>query len=168
MLPDRLKISNPGGLFGSLTMDKLGTRGGTASRNRFLTQILEDVPYTDYDGNVGCVVENRGSGILTINRELADALMERPIMRSTLDEFEIVFRHRRMTEQEGSGYSKGNVEAAVLAYFTEHESASTSEVAKVSGMSVKTVGRYIRRLLDEELLEPIGTKNSPKRRYRLS
>lgn len=168
MFPDRLEISNPGGLFGSLTVDKLGTRGGTASRNRFLARILEDVPYTDYDGNVGRVVENRGSGIPTINRELADALMERPIVRSNLDEFDIMFRHRRMTEQEGSGYSKGNVEAAILAYFTEHESASTSEVAKASGMSIKTAGRYIRRLLEEGLLEPIGTKNSPKRRYRLS
>lgn len=168
MFPDRLEISNPGGLFGSLTVDRLGTRGGTASRNRFLARILEDVPYTDFDGSVGRVVENRGSGIPTINRELADALMESPVVRSTLDEFEIVFRHRRMTEQEGSGYTRGNVEAAVLAYFAEHESASTSEVAKASGMSAKTAGRYIKRLLDEGLLEAIGARNSPKRRYRLS
>ena len=101
-------------------------------------------------------------------RELADALMDSPILRSTLDEFDITFRHRRMTEAEGAGYSRGNVEEAVLAYFTEHESASTSEVAKASGMSTKTALRYIKALLDEGLLEPIGTKNSPKRRYRLS
>lgn len=168
LFPDRLEISNPGGLFGSLTLERLGTRGGTASRNRFLARILEDAPYTDYDGSTGRVVENRGSGIPTINRELADALMERPVVRSTLDGFEIVFRHRRMTEQEGGGYSRGNTEAAVLAYFGEHESASTSEVARASGMSTKTARRYIRMLLDEGLLEPIGTKNSPKRRYRLS
>lgn len=168
MYPDRLEVSNPGGLFGSLTVDRLGKKGGTASRNQFLARILEDVPYTDYDGSTGRVVENRGSGIPTINRELADALMDSPLLRSTLDEFDITFRHRRMTEAEGAGYSRGNVEEAVLAYFTEHESASTSEVAKASGMSTKTALRYIKALLDEGLLEPIGTKNSPKRRYRLS
>ena len=168
MYPDRLEVSNPGGLFGSLTVDRLGKKGGTASRNQFLARILEDVPYADYDGSTGRVVENRGSGIPTINRELADALMDRPILRSTLDEFDITFRHRRMTEAEGAGYSKGNVEEAVLAYFTEHESASTSEVAKASGMSTKTARRYIKDLLDEGVLEPIGTKNSPKRRCRLS
>jgi ATP-dependent DNA helicase RecG len=74
-------------------------------------------------------------------RELADALMDSPILRSTLDEFDITFRHRRMTEAEGAGYSRGNAEEAVLAYFTEHESASTSEVAKASGMSAKTALR---------------------------
>lgn len=168
MYPDRLEVSNPGGLFGSLTVDRLGERGGTASRNQFLARILEDVPYTDYDGSTGRVVENRGSGIPTINRELADALMERPIVRSTLDGFDITFRHRRMTEAEGAGYSKGNMAEAVLTYFSEHESASTSEVAKASGTSTKTALRYIKALLDEGLLEPIGTKNSPKRRYRLS
>ncbi len=168
MYPDRLEVSNPGGLFGSLTVDRLGERGGTASRNQFLARILEDVPYTDYDGSTGRVVENRGSGIPTINRELADALMERPIVHSTLDGFDITFRHRRMTEAEGAGYSKGNMEEAVLAYFSEHESASTFEVAKASGTSTKTALRYIKALLDEGLLEPIGTKNSPKRRYRLS
>ena len=101
-------------------------------------------------------------------RELAGALMDSPILRSTLDEFDITFRHRRMIEAEGAGCSRGNVEEAVPAYFTEHESASTSEVAKASGMSTKTALRYIKALLDEGLLEPIGTKNSPKRRYRLS
>ncbi|MCI7439143.1 MAG: putative DNA binding domain-containing protein [Coriobacteriaceae bacterium] len=168
MYPDRLEISNPGGLFGSLTLDRLGKKGGTASRNQFLARMLEDVPYTDYDGSVGRVVENRGSGIPTINRELEDALMESPIVRSTLDEFNITFRHRRMTEAEGAGYTRDHVEAAVLAYFAERESASTSEVAKASGMSTKTALRYIKALLNEGLLEPIGTKNSPKRRYRMS
>jgi len=168
MYPDRLEISNPGGLFASLTVDQLGERGGTASRNQFLARILEDVPYTDYNGDTGRVVENRGSGILTINRELEDALMDKPIMRSTLDDFVITFRHRKMTEAEDAGYTRKNVEEAILAYFADHKSASTSEIAKASGMSAKTVRRYINELLDEGLLEPIGTRNSPKRRYRLS
>ena len=41
-------------------------------------------------------------------------------------------------------------------------------VAKASGMSTKTALRHIKALLNEGLLEPIGAKNGPKRRYRLS
>ena len=165
---DRMEISNPGGLFGALTIEKLGTRGATASRNQFLSRILEDVPYTDYDGRTGRVVENRGSGYPTINKELTDALMPKPVAQSTLDEFDLTFRHRRMTEQEGKSYSRRNVDGAILSYLTERESASASEIARASGISLKTVREYVSRLLDEGLIDAIGTRNSPKRRYRLT
>lgn len=168
LFPDRLEISNPGGLYGNLTVDRLGTKGATASRNKYLARILEDVPYTDYDGSTGRVVENRGSGYPTISHALASALMDKPIIQSTLDEFDILFRHRRMTEEEGRGYSRGNVEQAILSYLSTRGSASASEVARASGMSVKTIRRYLSNLVDEGVLESIGTKNSPKHRYRLS
>ncbi len=168
LYPDRLEISNPGGLFGILTVEKLGAKGATASRNQFLARILEDVPYTDYDGRVGRVVENRGSGYPTINRELEKSLMPAPIAHSSLDEFDLVLRHRRMTEQEDKAHTKRNVEEAILSFLSERESASTSEIAKASGMGIKTVRTYIARLLATGLLEPIGMKNSPKRRYRLN
>ena len=168
LYPDRLEITNPGGLFGSLTIDRLGERGATASRNQFLSRILEDVPYTDYDGRVGRVVENRGSGYPTINRELEEALMPAPIAQSTLNQFELVLRHRRMTEQEGGGYSKSNVEEAILSFLSEKGSASSAELAHASGMTQKTIRRYLASLMDEGVIEAIGTMNSPKRRYRLS
>lgn len=78
LYPDRLEISNPGGLYGSLTVDQLGQRGGTASRNQALARILEEVPYTDIDGRRGHVVENRGTGYPIIRNALADALMASP------------------------------------------------------------------------------------------
>ena len=110
---------------------------------------------------------NRGSGYPTIKMSLEKTLMGKPIVRSTLDEFDILFRHRRMTEGEGYSYSRANVEEAILSYFAEHESASSSEVAKAVGMTMKTVRRYLSRLVEDGTLEPIETKNSPKRRYRL-
>ena len=168
LYPDRLEVSNPGGLFGALTVDQLGQRGGTSSRNQFLARILEDVSYVDYDGRAGRVVENRGSGFPTINRELEEALMSKPIVRSSLNGFDFIVRHRRMTDEESRGYSKLNVEDAILAYLAERESASTSEVARAAGMSSKTIRGYINKLVDEGVLDAIGTKNSPKRRYRIS
>lgn len=167
LYPDRMELSNPGGLFGSLTVERLGQRGATASRNQFLARILEDVPYSDVDGRVGRVVENRGSGYPTINRELEQALMPAPIAKSTLDEFVLIMRHRRMADQEDRSYTKENVKTAILGYIADRESVSTSELAKASGMSVKTVRRYLSALMEEGIVEGIGAANSPKRRYRL-
>ena len=73
-----------------------------------------------------------------------------------------------MTEQEGRAYSKSNVEDAILAFLSERESASASEIAKASGIGIKTIRGYISKLLDDGTLDAIGTRNSPKRRYRFS
>ena len=113
------------------------------------------------------MVENRGSGYLTINGELEKALLDKPIVKSDLDGFAFVVRHRRMTREEGTEYAKVNVGEAMLSFFASRESASSSEVAKAAGLSVKTTRGYIRKLVGDGVLEAIGTKNSPKRRYRL-
>lgn len=167
LYPDRLEIRNPGGLYGSLTVDQLGERGGTSSRNQALARILEEVPYTDVDGANGRVVENRGTGYRIISNALADALMGRPIIDSTLSGFRIIFRHRGMTEEEGASYSRENVSEAILDFISSRESVSASEVANAAGLSRKTAGRYIKELLEADTIEGIGSLNSPKRRYRL-
>ncbi len=167
LYPDRLEIINPGGLFGPLTVDELGKSGSTQSRNQFLSRILEDVSYTDVDGQTGHVVENRGTGYAIIKGSLADALMDPPIAVSQLDEFRILFRHRKMTEQESSSYSRGNMEQAILSYLAQRQSASTSELSSASGTSAKTIRDYLSHMMADGLVEGIGSKYSPKRRYRL-
>ncbi len=166
LYPDRLEIGNPGGLYGSLTVEQLGQRGGTTSRNQSLSRILEEVPYTDVDGRRGKVVENRGTGYQIIRSSLADALMKNPVIDNTLDGFRIIFRHRSMTEQE-SAYSRSNVAEAVLDFIASRESVSRAEVARAAGIADKTASKYINGLIGQGLVEGIGTQNSPKRRYRL-
>lgn len=167
LFPDRIEIANPGGLYGALTIEKLGKGGGTVSRNQFLARILEDVPYRDYDGVQGRIVENRGSGYPTIQNELEKALMSKPIIISSLDEFRFTLLHRKMAEYEDSAYSKSNMEDAIFAYFVSHESASTAEISKAAGISSKTAMNYLNKLLEDGVIEGIGSKYSPKRRYRL-
>lgn len=167
LYPDRLELSNPGGLYGSLTVSMLGQRGSTVSRNQFLSRILEDTPYTEPDGTTGHVVENRGSGYPIIQNELAHALMANPVISSGLDEFRIIFLHRSMTADESTTYTKQNVIEAILRYFAERESLSTTEVARAAGISSKTARDYINRLIEDGLVEGLGSQYSPKRRYRL-
>ena len=45
LYPDRMELSNPGGLFGSLTVERLGQRGATASRNQFLDVNKRQIVY---------------------------------------------------------------------------------------------------------------------------
>lgn len=59
MYPDRIEVSNPGGLYGRLTIDELGKMKGDV-RNPFLAAALEIMDTT----------ENRYSGIPTIYSEL--------------------------------------------------------------------------------------------------
>lgn len=168
LYPDRLEIGNPGGLYGSLTVDRLGGRGGTASRNPALARILEEVPYTDVDGRRGHVVENRGTGYPIIRNALVDALMEGPVIDSSLDGFRIVFLRRSSAGQEGRGRARDGVMETILELASGRESVSTAEVARAAGVSSKTARRYIGELVEEGVLEGVGPLNSPKRRYRLS
>lgn len=77
---DRLEILNPGGLFGNVTIDTLGTVGISSSRNQFLSNILETTPYP----GGGYVVENRGTGYQVIEEQLQAALMNPPKPLNTL------------------------------------------------------------------------------------
>ncbi len=62
MYPDRIEVSNPGGLYGRLTINELGKMKGDV-RNPFLAAALEIMDTT----------ENRYSGIPTIYSEMKKA-----------------------------------------------------------------------------------------------
>lgn len=87
---------------------------------------------------------------------------------SSLDGFDLMFRHRKMTDKEGRDYSRSNVEESILSYLSERESASSADIARASGLTVKTIRRYIARLLDAGIIDAIGAMNSPNRRYRIN
>lgn len=137
------------------------------SRNQFLARILEDVPYTDFDGRTGRVVENRGSGYPTIDRELKAASLESPIVDSTLDGFVFEIRNTKLAEGDPQGRVDMAAEAAILEYLSKRDSASTAEIALALGVSSKTARMRLNALIDEGVVEAIGAKTSPKRAYRL-
>lgn len=75
LFPDRLEVTNPGGLFGSISAEQLGTQHVSSSRNQFIAKILED---TAFPGTGEMVCENRGSGIPRVVARLRDAEMSPP------------------------------------------------------------------------------------------
>lgn len=166
MYADRLEILNPGGLFGDVTIDNLGESGVSASRNQFLSNILETTPYPEG----GYVVENRGTGYQVIEEELQDALMPPPKPLNTLTFFSLTFDKRRVSDSERRGQRPdvSDIPSAIITMLQERSSASARDMMKASGLSRSTINNNLRRLIADGIVEPTEPGRSPKQRYRLS
>ena len=79
-LTGRQEVLNPGGLYGTMTIDTLGKPGVSSARNQRFTALLEDVPFPDG----GMVAENRGTGYATIEAEVQRALMPPQLPRDEI------------------------------------------------------------------------------------
>ena len=87
MYPNRLVVRSPGGLYGPVTVDKLG-EGVSSSRNAALLKLLEDTPIPGEDA---AVCENRGSGIRTMLAALRAAGMQPPDFVDRVSSFTVAF-----------------------------------------------------------------------------
>lgn len=79
--PDRLTVRSPGGLYGGLTTDDLGTEGASSSRNALLASLLSD---TYLPGSEDLVAENRATGIPMMIRLARVSGLPRPAFFSTV------------------------------------------------------------------------------------
>ena len=162
MYPDRLEILNPAGLYGRVTLEDIGKPGLTASRNQFLSAILETTPYP----GEGFVVENRGSGIRTIKNSLEKAKMFPAEISSTLTNFKITFLKRRRGISERKSFAGPRLEQAILNELKSHASLTLKDIIAFSGCSRSTVANKVRKLVAEGKIEPLEPPKSPKQRYR--
>lgn len=97
MYPDRLTIQNAGGLFGAVTVDKLGEPGISSARNAVLIRMLEDVPIP---GETRTVCENRGSGIPTMLQALRSAGMSPPRFEDRISTFSVTFPNHTLLGED--------------------------------------------------------------------
>lgn len=159
---DRLEIVNPGGLYGNVTIDSLGRDGVSASRNQYLSNLLESTPY----GDGSFVAENRGTGFQVIVSELASALMPPPEPHDTIGSFRLTFERRRLSSSEASLSSSETVWMVVMGLLEEQVSVSSTEVARASGLSKGTVLKHINQMIERGTLETTRPKGSSRQRYR--
>jgi ATP-dependent DNA helicase RecG len=101
MYADRLVVKNPGGLFGVVTEDSLGSEGISSSRNAVLAKLLQDVwlPGTDR-----VVCENRGSGIPTIIKLLRQAGMTPPEFHSRITNFRLTIPKHALLDADTTAW----------------------------------------------------------------
>lgn len=84
MYPDRIEISNPGGLYGRLTLDELGKTKADV-RNPFIAAALEILNQT----------ENRYSGIPTIYAEMKKAGLLEPKFENLRGTFKVTLYNKK-------------------------------------------------------------------------
>ncbi|KAB7790956.1 ATP-binding protein [Bifidobacterium leontopitheci] len=87
MYTDRLEVLSPGGLYGAVTADTIGSPGTTSTRNQTLAKLLELTPFRG-----GTIAENRGTGFELIASSLRENGNGEPQISSTLTAFRVTFR----------------------------------------------------------------------------
>ena len=98
MYPDRVVITNPGGLFGPATIEDLESgETPSSSRNARLVSLLEDIVVPGEDQ---AVCENRGSGIRTMQQSLADAGMSPARLEDRFTSFRVTFPNNALLDSE--------------------------------------------------------------------
>lgn len=160
---DRLEVQSPGGLFGSVTLDKLGEDGVSDSRNSRLVKILESTPYRQE----GMVAENRGSGYASMIKELETAHMPRPTAVDKIRYFRLTFFRRYLTDTERGAAAGRSTREAILEHLTAVESASSRDLAAAAGVALGSVRRVLAEMVDAKEIERTAPLSSPKQRYSL-
>ena len=145
MYDDRIEILNPGALYGTNKIEKLGTDTTMESRNPTIVRILEEK---------GSVIENRHSGIPTMKREMKKYGLPEPEFYEERDSFKVIFRNTTIKlNQQSSGQVSGQVggqvieqQKLILEYCIVPR--STKEIMTHLGLNSR---RYIR----EKIIKPL-------------
>ena len=155
MFSDRLEVISPGGLFGIVTVDNIGTYGASSSRNQFLSRILESVPYPTGYSEKGYVVENKGTGFAQVQASLKAQNMPPAIPDDSLSQFAVsIFKSKPSKTQSGKGTNR---ETTILDEISQKGSISTSEVAQLLSVSNATAYRHIKSLLEAGKIQSVGS-----------
>lgn len=161
MFPDRLEIVNPGGLFGPVTVERLGEEGISSSRNQLLMKLLEDVPVP---GRNEVVCENRGSGIGAMLAVLRQAGMSPPHFADRIATFQVTFPNHTLLDSETlawletvDGYDLTDNQRMALALLRRGEQVTNASYRQISGLDSRVVTRELGDLVQRGLVDQDGT-----------
>lgn len=157
---DCIEVTNPGGLFGGVTVDMLGTPGVSATRNQFLYKLLSSVAYPYELGGARYVVENKGMGYMEIERSLAERGMKPPRAFDSPARFTLVVERGQCRRASGDA-----VEETILSMAEANGSVSAKEAQENAGVSRATVLNRINKLISEGKIAPTEEGISKNRRY---
>ena len=149
---DRLEISNPGGLYGRLSIDMLGN-AQPDTRNPVLANALEVLKIT----------ENRYSGIPTIRREMKQAHHPEPEFSAIHGEFKVCLRNAVIKDENKSGSASGLFEFCLTP-------RTKKEIAEYLGMTSVTycIKRCVEPLVNDGRLamtEPQSPRSRTQRYF---
>ncbi len=159
LFPDRLTIVNPGGLFGPVSIDRLGEEGVSSARNQVLMKLLEDTTTPD-EGRLVC--ENRGSGIGAMLAALRRAGLPNPRFTDRIATFEVVFQTRTSEGNGPAQIGRGDHRSRIVILLKQRGELTRSEIAEGTGLSDDTTRKWLRVLRDERLIKATTTSARSK------
>jgi ATP-dependent DNA helicase RecG len=166
MFPDRLVIRNPGGLFGPVTVERLGEEGVSSSRNATLLKILED---TSIPGEDRTVCENRGSGIRAMLNALRKAGMSAPRFDDRISSFTVIFPNHTLLSDEVLSWLESLGETGLtdsqciaLAMLREGAVLDNATYRTATGLDSRIATAELQDLVARELVTQTGTRRWAK------
>lgn len=171
MYPDRLRIMNPGGLFGAVNIERLGEEGRSSARNGLLMKLLEEVTVPDEDRTV---CENRGSGIRAMLAALRQAGMSPPSFKDSTTAFEVVLPNHTLLDDETVDWLRQlgreglrDTQCTALALMRRGEVMDNTRYRAATGITDSRAATFeLQDLVARELVAQTGTRSGA--RYTLS
>ena len=137
MYTDRFEIENPGGLYGRMTLDRLG-KVSADTRNPAIANAMEILGET----------ENRYSGIPTIIHAMEDHGLPAPVFESDRGVFRVTLYKNKKADSE-----LNDAETRLLNYCKTPRSRSEIEKLFESEMTIAYVmEKYVHKLIEKGLL----------------
>lgn len=162
MFPDRLVITNPGGLYGPVTVERLGEEGISSTRNQVLMKILEDVTVA---GEGRGICENRGSGIGAMLAALRQAGMSPPQFEDRIATFQVTFPNHTLLDEEtlrwlerAGGGGLTDSQRMGLALMRRGENLTNNLYRQLTGLDSRIVTRELGELVSRGLVGQAGTR----------
>jgi ATP-dependent DNA helicase RecG len=162
MYPNRLLVRNAGGLFGSVTIDRLGDQGVSSTRNTTLMQILEDVPIP---GQMRTVSEGRGSGIRTMIDSLRASHMSSPQFTDRISTFQVTFPNHTLLNNDLvtwinslGEHGLSDSQCLSLAALRKGELLDNQSYRAASGLDSQVARAELRDLVARELVVQTGSR----------
>jgi ATP-dependent DNA helicase RecG len=153
---DRIEIANPGGLYGPVTVERLGEAGLQATRNSVLARMMEDLG----------PMENRGTGIRTMLDAMRQANLEPPRFDDDRTMFRVMFLNRELLTEEALDWLRRFVPSVelndgqryALVFLRQKGRLTSQDYQRLNSVDPRQAARELRGLVDAGIAETRGTR----------
>jgi ATP-dependent DNA helicase RecG len=156
---DRLVVTNPGGLYGPVTVDLLGREGISSARNNMMLRLLEDVTPI---GERQAVCENRGSGVGAMLAALGQAGLPNPIFDNRIASFRVTLQNQPLPVSASSVRRRRDRRTDIIELLRDRGALSRAQISQQLRLTDAATRKWLSILRDERAI----VSTEPKARSR--
>ena len=158
--PDRLEITNPGGLWGGKTLENIGD-GTSVCRNAALMKLMSMTPLP---GGNGVPTEGNGSGVPLMKSAMASRALAEPKFIASIDSFKVVLGRsgteideNRQWLSERVSHDLDSHEQAVAVILRRDGRATVASIREQLGIDSDEIRKVFKGLVADGLLKWAAT-----------